>query len=47
MYRVFNMGAGLIVAAAPEDAAELTRLVPTAIAVGEVTESTEPRVTWR
>lgn len=38
MFRVFNMGLGMVVACAPGDVAELQRLVPEALVVGEVQE---------
>jgi phosphoribosylformylglycinamidine cyclo-ligase len=49
MYRVFNMGLGMVFAVAPGDAAEVRRLVPEAIEVGEVVASKgdESRVAWR
>jgi phosphoribosylformylglycinamidine cyclo-ligase len=40
MYRVFNMGLGLVVVASPEAAAELERALPGALRVGEVVERT-------
>lgn len=36
MYRVFNMGIGMVMVCAPVDAAEIQQLVPEAIIVGEV-----------
>jgi phosphoribosylformylglycinamidine cyclo-ligase len=36
MYRVFNMGFGMVIAVAPEDIAGLRALVPEAVACGEV-----------
>jgi phosphoribosylformylglycinamidine cyclo-ligase len=49
MYRVFNMGVGIVVAVAPGDAQHLRSVVPEAIAVGEVVPygGSGPRVTWR
>ncbi|HEX5369982.1 MAG TPA: phosphoribosylformylglycinamidine cyclo-ligase [Dehalococcoidia bacterium] len=49
MYRVFNMGAGIVFAVAPENAAALGSAVPDAIAVGEVMPfgGNGPRVSWR
>lgn len=35
MYRVFNMGIGMVVICAPESGAELVRLVPDAVRIGE------------
>jgi phosphoribosylformylglycinamidine cyclo-ligase len=39
LYRVFNMGLGMALACAPENAAAVARLAPEAILVGEVVES--------
>jgi phosphoribosylaminoimidazole (AIR) synthetase len=39
MYRVFNMGLGMVFAVAPPNAEKLRELVPEAILVGEI-EST-------
>ncbi len=36
MYRVFNMGVGMVVACSPESADEVRRLVPEAVPAGEV-----------
>ena len=44
MYRVFNMGLGLVFVAAPEAAADLERLLPGARRVGEVVERTDEAV---
>jgi phosphoribosylformylglycinamidine cyclo-ligase len=38
LYRVFNMGLGLVLACAPADAGEVRRLLPEALVVGEVVE---------
>ncbi|MDO8472194.1 MAG: phosphoribosylformylglycinamidine cyclo-ligase [Dehalococcoidia bacterium] len=35
MYRVFNMGIGMVIVCAPESGAELARLVPDALRIGE------------
>ncbi|KPK46800.1 MAG: phosphoribosylaminoimidazole synthetase, partial [Dehalococcoidia bacterium SM23_28_2] len=44
MYRTFNMGLGLIVACAPEDAEAVRAQLPEALAVGEViAQKGEPR----
>jgi phosphoribosylformylglycinamidine cyclo-ligase len=37
MYRVFNMGLGIVFAVSPQDAAKLRDVVPGALLVGEVT----------
>ncbi len=49
MYRVFNMGVGMVFVVAPENAAALRIAVPEAIAVGEVVPygGTGTRVAWR
>jgi phosphoribosylformylglycinamidine cyclo-ligase len=49
MYRVFNMGLGMVFAVSPPDAAALLGLVPEAMLVGEVVaiSDAEPRVAWR
>ncbi|MPZ48525.1 MAG: phosphoribosylformylglycinamidine cyclo-ligase [Dehalococcoidia bacterium] len=49
MYRVFNMGLGMVFAVAPADADTLRALVPEALTIGEVIAVSEadPRVTWR
>jgi phosphoribosylformylglycinamidine cyclo-ligase len=49
MYRVFNMGLGMIFATTRGDAQELQSIVPGAIEAGEVIaiKGDEPRVTWR
>ena len=49
MYRVFNMGLGMVFAVSPADAGQLRGLVPEAILVGEVVSvaEAEPRVGWR
>ena len=36
MYRAFNMGAGMILAVAPDDAAAVVETVPGAVVAGEV-----------
>ncbi|HLF71132.1 MAG TPA: AIR synthase-related protein, partial [Dehalococcoidia bacterium] len=48
MWRVFNMGLGLVIAVAPSDVASVKALVPEAFEVGEVTETPSGggRVTW-
>ena len=48
MYRVFNMGLGMVFAVAPADAQPLRTLVPEAIEVGAVVsvEADKPRVEW-
>ena len=47
MYRVFNMGLGLVVAVAPADGERFRAVVPEALEVGEVVAtSAEPRVGW-
>jgi len=38
MYRVFNMGLGMVVICSQDDVAKLTAAVPEAILVGEVVE---------
>jgi phosphoribosylaminoimidazole (AIR) synthetase len=38
MYRVFNMGLGVVFAVAPNDADALRAVVPEALLVGEVLE---------
>ena len=49
MYRVFNMGFGMVLAVAPENADRLRQIAAGARAVGEVTAITagEARVRWR
>jgi phosphoribosylformylglycinamidine cyclo-ligase len=49
MYRVFNMGLGMVLAVSPGDADRLRALVPEAMHVGEVValSDAEPRVAWR
>ncbi len=48
MFRVFNMGLGIVVAVAPGDVAGLTSALPGAKAVGEVVRSEgEPRVVFK
>ncbi len=42
MYRDFNMGVGMVVVCAPENAAELQRLVPELGTIGEVTRQAGP-----
>lgn len=44
MYRVFNMGIGLAIVVAAEDAPAVMSAVPGAFPAGEVVERTEPRV---
>ena len=47
MYRVFNMGLGVVFAVGPEDADALHAAVPGALLVGEVvSEPSGPRVEW-
>jgi len=38
MYRVFNMGIGMVVFCSPESVHELSKLMPEAKAIGEVIE---------
>jgi len=49
MYRVFNMGLGMVFAVAPSDAGALRTLAPEVLTVGEVVALNEadPRVAWR
>jgi phosphoribosylformylglycinamidine cyclo-ligase len=49
MYRVFNMGLGMVVAVAPAEAEALRRAMPAALAVGDIValgEAQQP-VQWR
>jgi phosphoribosylformylglycinamidine cyclo-ligase len=49
MYRVFNMGVGMVLAVPPAGLPALHDAVPEALEVGEVVELAEgsPRITWR
>ena len=49
MYRVFNMGLGMVIAVAPGDAARLQAEVPSAFEVGVVVSVAEgeERVGWQ
>jgi phosphoribosylformylglycinamidine cyclo-ligase len=47
MYRVFNMGVGLVVMVAPEDEADVRAAIPEALRVGEVVADTGRRVELR
>jgi phosphoribosylformylglycinamidine cyclo-ligase len=49
MYRVFNMGLGMVLTVGPADADALRGLVPEALPVGEVVaiSDAEPGVAWR
>ena len=49
MYRVFNMGLGMIMAVSPADADALRALLPEALQVGEIVarRADEPKVAWR
>jgi len=38
MYRVFNMGIGMVVICAPEDVSKITQALPEALVIGEVAE---------
>jgi phosphoribosylaminoimidazole (AIR) synthetase len=38
MYRVFNMGIGMVVICSPKDADQLTKALPMAKVIGEVVE---------
>jgi phosphoribosylformylglycinamidine cyclo-ligase len=47
MWRVFNMGLGLVIAVAPSDVASVKALLPEAFGVGEVVEASgNERVRW-
>ena len=37
MFRVFNMGVGMVLACSPDRADEVRRIVPEAVVAGEVT----------
>ena len=41
MFRVFNMGIGMVLACAPEKSDEVRRLVPDARVIGEVVKGGE------
>jgi len=43
MYRVFNMGIGMVLVLAPEDGAQAQRLLPELVEIGEVVASDEGR----
>ena len=49
MYRVFNMGLGMVIAVAPENASRLQSEVPSAFEVGVVVPvgDGEERVGWQ
>jgi phosphoribosylformylglycinamidine cyclo-ligase len=40
MYHVFNMGIGMVIMASADNAAEITRQVPEARQIGEITRLT-------
>jgi phosphoribosylformylglycinamidine cyclo-ligase len=49
MFRVFNMGLGMVIAVAPEHAGRLQAALPSAFEAGVVVPVTlgEPRVGWQ